>query len=294
MTNPLTEPFSSPYFSVKLHFINDRFGIEYPDYNTLCLHFQIPARNHFYAMKEGIRQARFILCWIGLINNFNSGTRYSLRFRNSYENCPSPVLLMVGNQDKDCVDELIWKFDAIHKNCPIQIDYMKENLSVFSKGTADVQKILSSALDAYYTGLHENNIGFALLAFWASIEWLCLKGEKRSHKEMLKRLFHIIPPLSKKELEIELDILLELRNKAIHQWDYHGISEDERHLVKGYADMLLNFYMKHFMTFNQNEIELFYSKYNCNSKELENLGITNFKVYNLIQERRNKKIFSPS
>jgi hypothetical protein len=290
MTNPSTEPFSSPYFSVKLSFINHRFGIEYPNYNTLCLHFQIPARNHFYAMKEGIRQARFILCWIGLLNNFNSGTRYSFRFQNSFENCPSPILLMVGNQDKDCVDALIWEFDAIHKNCPIQTEYIKENLSAFSKGTADVQKILSSALDAYYTGLHENNIGFALLAFWASIEWLCLKGEKMSHKKMLNRLFHIIPPLSKNELKIELDMLLELRNKAIHQWDYNGISEDERHLVKGYADMLLNYYMTHFMTFNQDEIECFFSKCECNSKELEGLGKINFKVYNLIQERRKKII----
>jgi hypothetical protein len=58
--------------------------------------------------------------------------------------------------------------------------------------------------------------------------------------------------------------------------------------------MLLNFYMKHFMTFNQDEIECFFSKCNCNSKDLESLRKTHFKVYTLIQERRKKIIVFPS
>jgi hypothetical protein len=282
ITNPLKEPLSSPYFAVKLNFINDRMETKYSDNNTVCLHFQISARNQFYAMKEGIQSAQFILCWIGLINNWNSGQTYMFHFPHSYEKCPSLALLLVGNQEKHCVGEIIWKVEGIQKDCPIQIEELRENLCRYSNGSSESREILKSTMNAYFTGLHEDNMGYSLLAFWATIERLCLQDDKLSHTKMLNRLFFLVPPLSK----IEINMLLELRNKAIHQWDYDAICEHERHLVKNYADLLLDFFIKHFMSFNKNEIKLFYSNINCHSKQLEALEKTNYKVFKLIKEMR--------
>jgi hypothetical protein len=81
-------------------------------------------------------------------------------------------------------------------------------------------------------------------------------------------------------------MLLELRNKAIHQWDYDAICEHERHLMKNYADILINFFLKHFISFSQDEIKHFYSNINCNTKQLEELEKTNYKVFKLIKEMR--------
>jgi len=281
--DPLKEPLSLPNFKGKLNFINDRLEIKYPDNNLVGLHLRISARNPFYAMKEGIQLAEFILSLIGLINNFNSGPTYMFSFTHSYEKCPSLALLLVGNQEKECVGEIIWKFKGLQKNCPIQTEELIKFLSLYSGGSTDYQEILRSAMNAYSTGLHEDNMGSALLAFWATIERLCLQDDKLSHLKMLNRLYFLIPPIAK----IELNMLLELRNKAIHQWDYNMIREHERHLVKGYADLLINFFTKHFMLFTQDEIRCFYSNINCNSKQLEELKITNFNVFNLITKMRN-------
>jgi hypothetical protein len=282
-TDPLNAPLSSPNFKGKLRFINDRMENKYPDNNSVGLHLRISARNPFYAMKEGIQLAEFILSWIGLINNFNSGPTYMFSFTHSYEKCPSLALLLVGNQEKECVGEIIWKFKGLQKDCLIPTKDLKKFLSLYSGGSTESQEILRSAMNAYSTGLHEDNMGSALLAFWATIERLCLQDNKLSHSKMLNRLYFLIPPISK----IELNMLLELRNKAIHQWDYDMIREHERHLVKGYADLLINFFIKHFMSFTQDEIRCFYTYINCNSKQLEELKITNYNVFNLIKKMRN-------
>jgi len=285
ISNPTKEPFSSPYFSVELNFINHRRKTKYSDNNSICLHFQISARNQFYAMKEGIQSAQFILCWIGLLNNWNTGPMYTLggSFSHSYDNCPSLALLLVGNQEKHCVGDLIWKVEGKQRKCPIHIEALRENLNQYSKGTTESQKIVQSALNAYFTGLHEDDMGNSLLAFWATIERLCLQDDKLSHKKMLNRLFFLVPPISK----IEIKMLLELRNKAVHQWDSKEICEHERHLIKVYADHLLDFFIKNFMSFNQKEIQLFYSNINCPSKQLEDLKKSNYKVYSIIKEIRN-------
>jgi len=279
----LKEPLSSPYFKVKLSFINDRMENKYPDTNTVGLHFRISARNQFYAMKEGIKIAEFITSWIGLVNNFNTGPTYMFRHIHSYENCPSLALLLVGNQDKECVGEIIWKFEGLQKNCPIYPEQLRKFLSLYSEGSKDFQEILRSAVNAYSTGLHEDNMGSALLAFWAAIERLCLQDENLSHSNMLKRLDFLVSPISK----VEMNVLLDMRNKAIHQWDYDAIREHERHIVKSYADLLINFYLKHFTSFTQDEIRCFYSNRYCNSKQLEKLKKTNYNVFNLIMMMRN-------
>jgi hypothetical protein len=280
--NPSIEPLSSPNFSVKLSFINHPLGNKYPDNNVVGLHFQVSARNHFYAMKEGIQSAEFILSWIGLINNLNSGPTYTFHFPHSYEKCPSLALLLVGNQEKHCVGEIIWKFERMQIDCPIQIEKLRKHLSLYSNGSREAQEILRSALNAYFTGLHEDDMGFALLAFWATIERLCLQDGKLSHSKMLDRFFLLFPNL----LKVELNMLLELRNKAIHQWDYDAICEHERHIMKVYADLLIDFFMKHFMSFSHDEIKRFYSNINCNNKQLVELEKTNYKVFKLIKEMR--------
>lgn len=285
ITNPTKEPFSSPFFAVKLNFINDRRKTKYSTNNSVCLHIQIPARNQFYAMKEGIQSAQFILCWIGLMNNWNSGQTYTFDFPHSYENCPSLALLLVGNQEKNCVGELIWKVEGKKKKCPIQIEALRKNLNRYSNGTIESQKIVQAALNAYFTGLHEDDMGYSLLAFWATIERLCLQDNKLSHTKMLNRLYFLVSPISK----IEINVLLELRNKAVHQWDYDVICEHERHLMKIYSDLLLDFFMKHLMSFNQNEIKLFYSNINCHYRQLKDLEKSNYKVFHLIKEIRPSK-----
>jgi len=285
---PLKEPLSIPSFAGQMNFLKDRSDVTIDYKNTLCLHLAIAARNHHYARKEGIQKARFILGWIGFLNNVNSGVTYSFNFPHAFEKCPSFVFLLIGNEQKECHRELIWKCDGIQDGCPIPKNAFQNICTVYSKGTEEAKRIVFAAMNAYYTGLHEDNMEYALLAFWAALEQLCLKkDEGLSHIKMLNRLSNLIPHSSNIN-EFELTMLLALRNDMVHNWKYEVIGQYERYLMKIYADFFINYFVTHLMTLNQAEIELFYSKFNCPNKELEEHETSDKKVFDLIRKQREK------
>ena len=287
LINKTEEPLSLPSFASKKASLENQIGKKYDDEKIISLHLLIPARNHYYAIKEGIQYVHFILGWIGFINNYHSGKILTSGFPHSYDNCPSPTFLLVGNHQKECVDVLAWKYEIIQNSCPVSSDLIKSICSHYSNGTAQARKIMFEAMNAYYTGLHEDNRGYALLAFWAALERLCLMHEGLSHDKMLNRLFNLIRHPSNSN-EYELTMLLALRNDAIHNWRYDSIGSYERDLMKNYTELLIDFYLIHLMSLNLNEIELFYTKFHCTAKELEEHEVSDKKVFDLIKKLREK------
>lgn len=280
-------------FVIKQKELEEFIGIAYPANSVHCIHMEILARNHHYAIQKGIQYVRFILGLIGLVNNFQNMFMTFSSFSMCYNKSPSPVLLFVGNKDKNCIDILGWKYDKVQLNCPVNLVALDQICSVYVKGTLDSRDILFSAINSFYTGLHEDNENYAFLAFWASLERICLYDLSLSHDKVLNRVFSIFRH-PRKINEFELTRLLRLRNEAIHSWKYDAIGEYERDLIKNYTELMIDFFMWNLMQLNKSEIELFFTKFHCTQKELDHHQQSDIKVFNLIKKLRNFTRFSPN
>ncbi len=118
---------------------------------------------------------------------------------------------------------------------PDETSLLIKTIKDYNNADLSVKEVIKKGFLTYHSAMTEDDIGFSFFKFWTVCEIFCLKHKGISENTIMKRILSILDNPSEKTKN-KLKSLYELRNELAHECSYYNISQNQRNLMKAFAE----------------------------------------------------------